>query len=376
MLLWVGFAVLTAVVLAAVLAPLARPVRHDEAAESGTLAVYRHQLGEIEADRARGVMDAGEAEAARLEISRRMLNAAPADVSAAPAAAPGRARPIAFAVAALVPLLTLAVYLTHGSPDLPSFPMAARPKSPLQSAQFDSLIVKVEERLRAHPEDGEGWDVIAPVYFKLERFRDAANAYANAARLKGETVKRLAGFVEASVFASDGIVTEDARIACQKILKLEPGRHEARFWLALAKEQDGRFADALADYKQILADAPADAPWRRPLTERVEAVSARIAAVEKGGAPGPSASDMAAAQKLPPEQRAQMIAQMVDGLAQRLKREGKDLSGWLRLVNAYVVLDRKEEARAALADARKNFGGDDSALGELDVLAKRLGLGS
>ena len=71
-----------------------------------------------------------------------------------------------------------------------------------------------------------------------------------------------------------------------------------------------------------------------------------------------------------------MIAQMVDGLAQRLKRDRRDLAGWLRLVNAYVVLGRKNDALSALADARKTFGGDEKALAELAALAKNLGLGS
>jgi cytochrome c-type biogenesis protein CcmH len=85
---------------------------------------------------------------------------------------------------------------------------------------------------------------------------------------------------------------------------------------------------------------------------------------------------MAAAAKLTPEQRQQMIAQMVDGLAQRLKSNGKDLGGWLRLLNAYAVLDRKDDARAALAEARSNFDGDASALSELANAATKLGLGS
>jgi cytochrome c-type biogenesis protein CcmH len=71
-----------------------------------------------------------------------------------------------------------------------------------------------------------------------------------------------------------------------------------------------------------------------------------------------------------------MIAQMVDGLAQRLKSNGRDLRGWLRLLNAYAVLDRRDDARAALAEARRNFDGDPGALAELSKVASKLGLGS
>jgi cytochrome c-type biogenesis protein CcmH len=285
---------------------------------------------------------------------------------------------IALATAAAVPLLTLALYLTHGSPGLPSFPAAERAQLPLERARIGDLIAKVEARLREHPEDGDGWDVIAPVYYKLERFRDAANAYARAARLKGETVRRLAGLAESTVLAADGIVTEDARAAYKKILALEPGRPEPRFWLALAKEQDGRLESALSDYRALVSDSPPEAPWRAAVESRIADVSRRLAGADKPDlrAPGPSAADVAAAQKLAPEERARMIAGMVDGLAERLKRDGRDLAGWQRLINAYAVLGRSQDARAALAEARKSFPADETAQATLSELAKTLGLGS
>ncbi len=375
MLLWLAFALLTAVVLAAVLAPLARPARAVAAPEAGALAVYRDQLDEIERERARGLVDEAEAAAARLEVSRRLL----ASADAAPPAVTRTIRPAAamMAIAVLTPLLTLTLYLTHGSPGLPGYPLASRAATPIEQAGIGELIAKVEAQLRAHPEDGKGWDVIAPIYLRLGRFREAAAAYAAATRLEGETAQRLAGFAEASVLAADGIVVEDARAAYEKILKLEPGRPEPRFWLALAKEQDGNLAAALADYRALLANAPADAPWRPAVEGRIADVSSRLTGAPAPAAPrGPSPADVAAAEKLSPAERARMITAMVDGLAERLKHDGRDLAGWLRLVNAYVVLDRKEEARAALAQARRHFPGDEQALAQLSALARSLGLGS
>ena len=383
MLLWIAFAILTAAVLAVVLAPLARPARSGAAAVDGeTLNVYRHQLEELDAERARGVIDETEAGAARIEISRRLL--ASADRSehvALPAAMESRHTAVALATAALLPVVTLAVYLAYGSPGLPAYPLSERAQLRPEQAQIGELVARVEARLREHPQDGKGWDVIAPVYLKLGRFRDAADAYARAAALEGETMQRLAGLAESSVLAADGIVTEAARLAYEKMLKMEPGRVEPRFWLALAKEQDGKLAPALADYKALFAEASSDAPYRSVLEQRIADVGRRLsdpgAASPRDKEPrGPSASDVAAAEKMAPEQRAQMIAGMVDGLAQRLKKDGKDLPGWLRLVNAYVVLDRKDDARAALAEARRNFVGDVKALGELSALGSSLGLGS
>ena len=379
MLLWIAFALMTAAALAAVLLPLARPARRDEL-DSGALAVYRHQLEEIEDERTRGLVDNGEAAGARVEVARRLLASADRmDAQSPPPPLPESKRAtVALATAAAIPLFTLALYLTHGSPGLPSFPATARTQMPIERAQISDLVAKVEARLREHPEDGDGWDVIAPVYYKLERFRDAANAYARAARLKGETVRRLAGLAESAVLAADGIVTEEARAAYERILALEPGRPEPRFWLALAKEQDGKLEPALADYRALLSDAPADAPWRAAVESRIADVGRRIAGVDKPDprAPGPSAEDIAAAEKLSPQDRTKMIAGMVDGLAERLKRDGRDLAGWQRLINAYAVLGRSQDARTALAEARKNFPADAAAQAALAALAKTLGLNS
>jgi cytochrome c-type biogenesis protein CcmH len=380
MLLWLLFAVLTAVALAVLLAPLARAPRAGQRAAVGTLAVYRHQLEEIDAERELGFVSEAEALAASAEVSRRLLASADAEESdrRAAAALPRRQAPIVAAVAALVPLLTLALYLTHGSPGLPSYPMAGRVELPPEQADVAALIAKVERQLREHPEDGQGWDVIAPIYFRLGRFREAADAYARATRLQGESLRRLAGFAEAAVLAADGIVGEEARVAFERISQLEPARPEPRFWLALAKEQDGKLAEALADYRALLAQAPAGAAWREAVAGRAAELSRRLAApgALEPPSPGPSAADVAAAEKLPPEERARRIGQMVDGLAERLKHDGSDLGGWLRLVNAYAVLNRKDEARAALAQARQHFPTDAKALDELAALAKSLGLGS
>ena len=395
MLLWIAFALLTAAVLAWMLAPLARPAPAGNAlgsSDAGARAVYRDQLAEIAAERAAGLIGAAEAEAARIEISRRLLaSAAPSEDAAATTTAPRVAAQhapqhapqhwrIALATAAVVPLLTLALYLAYGSPSMPSGSLATRTEVGREQAQLAGMIAQVEARLRQAPDDGRGWEAIAPVYLKLGRYADAATAYANAARLQGESVKLLAGLAEASILGKDGVVTEEARTAYERILKIEPGRVEPRFWLAVGKEQDGRLPDALADYTALLNEAPPDAAYRAAVEVRIKEISARMSAPGEQApakAPtGPSAVDLEAAARLSPEQREQMITGMVEGLAQRLKSNGKDLAGWQRLLRAYSVLGRQDDARAALAEARRNFEGDARALSALSGLAATLGLGS
>jgi cytochrome c-type biogenesis protein CcmH len=249
------------------------------------------------------------------------------------------------------------------------------------------LIAAVESRLKEHPEDGRGWDVIAPVYLRLGRHADAAFAYGRAAHLLGEDTARLAGLAEATMLRDNGRVTDEAKRALERLLKLEPGHVQARFWLAFGKEQEGQFAEAAAAYEQLMADAPADAEWRPMLQERIAAVRTELgpgndssqprapASAAKSGA-GPTAADVSAAERLSPSERQAMIDGMVSGLAARLEKDGRDVEGWGKLIRALTVLGRKDEAQAALGRARQSLADEPHALATLAELAKSLGLGT
>jgi cytochrome c-type biogenesis protein CcmH len=387
LLLWIILGCLTALVLFVLLRPLLGARGREDAREAFNAAVYRDQLGEIDADRARGLIGESEAEAARLEIARRLLQADSKERSAPSERASGSpARSAMIVVATLVPLLALGLYLLYGSPRLPDQPLAARLEDPSNSQNLAALVARVEARLREHPDEGEGWDVIAPVYLGAQRYQDAADAYNEAIRLLGPSAKRLSGQGQALVLANNGVVTEDAKSALTQAIALDPTLIEPRILIAIAKEQDGDFASAIADWRALIDKAPADAPWRQMVEQRIASDEAHLAGKPLPGTPapaeappvagGPSTSDVAAAQNMSPADRQAMIETMVQRLAARLDQDGSDLGGWLKLVKAYSVLDRKDDALKALARAKSQFIGNAQALQQLDQLAAELGLKS
>ena len=65
-----------------------------------------------------------------------------------------------------------------------------------------------------------------------------------------------------------------------------------------------------------------------------------------------------------------MMRGMVERLAERLKRDGSDVEGWLRLVRAYMVLGDRDKAQAAASDARRALAGEPDKLRQLDELVK------
>jgi len=388
--IWVVLACLTAIVLFVLLRPLAGAGASDRTPEAFDAAVYRDQLGEIDSDRARGLIGDEEVEAARIEIARRLLAADSKSQGSDRAKSGGaRARTAMIAVGAALPLLALGVYLIYGSPRLPDQPLAARLADPASDRNLEALVARAEARLRQHPEEGEGWEAIAPVYLSWRRYGDAAEAYAQAIRLLGPSAKRFSGQAQAVVLANNGVVTEDARRALERAHELDQTLIEPRILLAIAKEQDGQFAAAIADWRAILASANSDAPWRAMVETRIAEAEAHLAGKppaesEAPAAPpsvapaqsGPSGSDISAAQAMSPAERQTMIEQMVGRLAARLDQDGSDLPGWLKLVRAYTVLDRKDDALKALQRAKSEFSGNEQAIEQLDQLAAELGLKS
>jgi cytochrome c-type biogenesis protein CcmH len=69
-----------------------------------------------------------------------------------------------------------------------------------------------------------------------------------------------------------------------------------------------------------------------------------------------------------------MVRGMVDRLAERLKQDGSDVEGWLRLVRSYAVLGERDKARAAATDARRALASDPDNIRRLEELLKGLGL--
>jgi cytochrome c-type biogenesis protein CcmH len=365
MTLWLVFALMTAAAIFAVLWPLGRGNRPPSGGSEAT--VYKDQLAEIDRDIAAGLIGAAEAEAARVEISRRLLAAA--DGEREPAIRSSLKWRRMAAVLALIglPALAVATYLPLGSPRLGDFPLAMRSRAPSGTERLDNLVAQVEQHLEKNPTDGRGWNVLAPVLLRLGRYDDAVRAYRNSIIYNGESAERRADLGEAMAAAAGGVVTSEAKSEFERAVALNTDEAKASYFLGLAAEQDGRTADAVSIWRTMLEKGPADAPWR-PL------VQAALARLDGSAAPALSDDTMAAATGMSEGDRSAMIRGMVDRLATRLKQNGDDVDGWLRLVRAYMVMGDREKAKGALTDARQAVANDAERLRQLNEGLKNLGL--
>jgi cytochrome c-type biogenesis protein CcmH len=380
MVFWLILALMTAAAIIVVIRPLTRRV--PAATTDADLAVYRDQLAEIDRDLARGAIAPAEAEAARVEISRRLIASAERAErdAAAPRAAAGTARRCRVASAAVLiglPVGAIALYLALGSPGLPGQPLADRLARGSDFANSDAnatlsaLVARAEAHLALNPNDGRGWEVLAPIYMRLERFDEAVNARRNAIRLLGATADRVAGLGEALVASAGGIVTPDAKAAFERARELDSGNVTAPFYLGLAARQAGQREEARRIWEDLIARAPDGAEWIPFVRQALAALGEPAAGA--AAPPADAAQTAGAASELTAEQR-DMARGMVKRLAARLAENGSDVESWLRLVRSYLVLGETDKARAAATDARKALADDADKLRRLDNGVKALGI--
>jgi cytochrome c-type biogenesis protein CcmH len=374
MALWIILAVMTAAAMLAVLWPLGRKAASMPAGGSDLL-VYQDQLQEIGRDRNAGLIGSAEAEAARVEVSRRLLaaadtHAAPEAVAQGPTQARRHRRMAAILGLVAILILPLGLYLELGSPNVPGQPAFARTNTPPNGQSIESLVGQVDAHLAKNPNDGAGWEVIAPVYLRLGRYDDAVAAWRRALALTGDNATCDAGLGEALVGTANGVVTDEAKQAFTSAIARDPQESKARYFLGLADEQDGNRAGAAARWRAMLEDAPAGAPW----VGFVRAALGRVTGEPVPPAAGPSDADVAAASGMSDEQRNVMIRGMVAQLSDRLHANSDDVDGWLRLVRAYVVLGDRDKAKGAADDARQALSSRPDDIKRIDDLAKGLGL--
>lgn len=372
MMLWIAAGGLIALTLAVMLVALLK--RRPPAAARGDydVAIYRSQLDEVERDVERGILAPDLAEAARLEIKRRMLAAAGGtdpQTAASPAVAPAWRGAVVALVVVLVPAASIGLYLLLGSPTMPDQPLASRSgaiqTAGREQAEMERLTARLAQQMEKQPDRVDGWLLLGRSLRTIENYDEASRAFERALALTGRAPDVLSEYGEILVLAHGGRVAEPARRIFEETLKAAPAEPRARYYLGLAKAQQGDPRAALQDWVDLIAMSPPDAPWLADIRREIQGVATAAGIDAKALAPsaglshpavtspppGPSAEDAKAAAEMSPAERDAMIRGMVEGLAERLKDQPDDADGWRRLARAYEVLGEAEKANEAIRRA-------------------------
>lgn len=363
MVIWIILLLMTAAAVMAVLWPLSRHRALAAQQIDPDTQFYREQIAEIERDRERGALLASEAEAAKAEAGRRLLRATGLSASDAFAAlgepALRRRRAASTLALSVIPIMALALYGAYGSPHLLTHPPEQRAEVPGAQRDLLTAVSQIEAHLSQNPQDGRGWEVVAPIYIRMGRIDDAVKAYAAVVRYLEPSADRLSNYGEALVLAKDGVVSAEAQKVFEQAAELDRNSFKARYYLAVAAEQDGQTEKAKQIFSQILAASPEGAPWVNVIRQRLTSLGGEPPVAEQGEAPQIGAAD---------------IARMVSGLAERLQTQGGSPEEWARLIRSYAVLGQRDKAVATAERARQALAQDDAGLKTIDAMTRELKL--
>jgi len=363
-----------------------------EAAKASELdvQVYKDQLQSLDSDLERGVLTADEAEAARLEISRRLLAADKRAQSEVAVGAGGVSKPALAIMAVFLLGGSFGLYALMGSPMLPDQPFAARQEAariarlnrPNQveaeakvaaldlprdevPADYLELIKKLRETMALRPNDPEGWKLLALHEARIGNLGAAWRAKDKVITLLGDaaTAEDYAELAEYMIVAANGYVSVEAENALASALKRNAKSPRARYYSGLALAQNGRADVAYRMWVGLLEEGPEDAPWVGFIRDQIGAV-ARAAGIRMTdqNAPGPSAEQVEAAGDMTKEERQNMIRGMVAGLAERLATDGGKPAEWARLIRAYGTLGEMAKASDTWNEAQGIFGENPDAM--------------
>lgn len=366
------------------------------------LALYHEQLRALKQDTERGTLSVADAEIAKIEISRRLLDADRGMPEQNDSATPNSA--FAAIISGLVILSAYLLYDQLGARGYLDMSLKTRIASaelrhanrPNQASvelglpafveprDLDPRMAELMQKLRLalveRPNDLQGHQLLARNEAAMGNHVAAHKAQARIIAIKGDgaSAKDLADYVDLLVLAAGGYVSPKAETALSQTLSLDPTNGIALYYTGLMFAQNGRPDRGFQIWDGLLKSSAQTDPWYQPLREQIESMAAdagvRYQRPEPTVFSGPTAHDITDSGQLSTAERNEMIQGMVNGLSERLATEGGPSQDWARLITALSVLGEKARAVAIWQEAQTVFASSASDLNVVNSAATQAGL--
>lgn len=369
------------------------------------LRVYKDQLNEVDRDMTRGMLTEDAAKRARLEISRRMLDA---DSKKDQHTTKDAALPLwaALLIGAMVFGGGVWLYTVEGAPTYRDLPLETRlalaqeirETRPTQAIAEDSapasppletpnpehleLLDQLRAALETRPDDLQGHMLLARNASVVGEYREAYAAQTRVIAIKGDaaTAEDYATLADFMILAVGGYISPEAEAAITQSLARDAGNGTANYYAGLMFAQTGRPDMTFQLWSRLLSNSAPDDLWVAPIRDQIESVA--FAAGERYTLPplpsaelkGPTANDIEAAADMDTGDRMAFIQSMVDQLSARLANDGGTPDEWAQLISALGVLGDTSRARAIWGEAQVIFGPDAAALATVRNAAQSAGI--
>ena len=260
----------------------------DDERRKANIAVYRDQLSELEADLQNGIIGQEQYAQDREEIERRLLD----DTSPSkpkPKAVAASARSTAYAIALGLPIVAVVFYLNVGNPKAitneaaPTQTPGAMSQAPVERTQeqIEANVAALAKRLQENPSDVQGWTMLARSYNSMERFAEAAGAYAKATELSPKDADLWAEYAFVSAMASGRSLEGRPRELIEKALQVDPENAKALQLAGSAAYQAKEYKKAVTYWERVLKQVPPNSEVAEQITARINEAKALAAGSNK-----------------------------------------------------------------------------------------------
>lgn len=340
MTVFIGIAALmTLLVVAWLLYPLLRSkYTRGVSAERLNINIHRDQLKALEADLARGVISQQDFEATRDELQLRLLD--DTENSDAPQANPSSsfwsAKRTAWVIGLATPVLALGIYLQLGEPAAIS-PVAT---ATVDDQQIRQMVDTLATKLQANPDNPKGWAMLARSYKVMGRLEDAKKAFERAGDYVHTDPDVLLDYAALLGALNGNKLDGQAAQMINEVLKLSPDHPNGLMLSGISAYQQADYAGAVKQWEKLLGLLDPNSPDVQQIQANIDDARAQGKLPSGDSTKLPPVPAGAANGSTTPE----MINQMVERLANRLKDNPNDYPGWARLANAYKVQGKLDEA--------------------------------
>lgn len=238
------------------------------------ISSLRTQLQKLKALHDEGALDAKAYDKAKAPLERKLLErvlAAPEAAPAAPAAARPKRNFVALLAVAVVAIAG-AGYLWKGSPGAPSASSPGATRSAAATAdgvappqseddneqQFVAAVAQLAEKLKAQPDNPEGWAMLARSYSRLGRHAEAVPAYEKAVALRGDDARLLADYADTLAVQNNRSLSSAPMKLVERALKIDPSSPKALALAGTEAFERKDFASAVRYWEKLAQGIPAD----------------------------------------------------------------------------------------------------------------------
>ncbi|MGE6917822.1 c-type cytochrome biogenesis protein CcmI [Achromobacter kerstersii] len=273
--LWLVVLLLLLATLLCLIPPLVRrpPTRPSITADANVRAFYLAQREQLQRDLNNGSLSPAARVRAEEELQRDLLqDLALRQSQALPAGGQRAGIAAACLLSVLVPVAAVLLYGKLGNPRAAADVTMTRAAEPHAEDSGDDMALAINalaQRLRATPDDADGWYTLARSYETLGRYTDAVAAYQQVLRLVPGQPAVLADLADALLSANQGVPDANAIAAVAQALAAQPDQPKALALAGMMALRRGDAAEALAHWERLQALLPPDSEAARQIQSNI-----------------------------------------------------------------------------------------------------------